>query len=192
MFLQTDDVTHRNFYTEQFICADTFTLLHTEVCAQVNSYTQTPLHTDAFTQKIASVLHKDAFAQQKRHAGAFTHRTLYAEKLLHRTTFAQKKLHKKTLTQKNVSTETAQKIYTPKLLRAETLPRTTFTQKKIRTETFVHCSFYTDVFTHRCPYTKNLSHRNLCTQYAFTHNHFLHREALLPFLDRLIRVPPPK
>ena len=107
MFLQTDDGTHRNFYTEQFICADTFTK---GVCAQRNSYTQTPLHTDVFTQKIASVLHKDAFAQQKRHAGAFTHRTLYAEKPLDRTTFAQKNYTKNVDTEKRVHRDCTKKI----------------------------------------------------------------------------------
>ena len=42
-FLQTDDVTHRNLYIEQFFCADTLT--------QRNLCTDKFLHTDSFTHR---------------------------------------------------------------------------------------------------------------------------------------------
>ena len=162
------------FYKQTTLRTETFTLNNLSAQIPLHCYTQRFVHRLTLTRrrlytqmllrkKIASVLHKDAFAQQKRHAGAFTHRTLYAEKLLHRTTFAQKKLHKKTLTQKNVSTETAQKIYTPKLLRAETLPRTTFTQKKsaqkpLCTAVFTRTFSHTDALTQKIFHTQKLVH----------------------------------
>ena len=163
--LQTDDVAHRDLYTEQLLCADTLR----EICAQRNFYTQTPLRTEAstqrsfYTQKLlhTDALHKDAFAPINKGTQALLH-----QNLLHRETFAQnscytkKLLHRKALTQKNLPTQTAQRsFYIPKLLLAETLPRAAFThrnfsaQKPLRTEGFMHSSFYTDAFAHRCLYT---------------------------------------
>ena len=65
-YLQPDDVTHRSLYTTQSsFYAQVF--LHREVCAQRNFCTQTPLHTEAFTQR-RKFLHTDALCKD-----AFAH-----------------------------------------------------------------------------------------------------------------------
>ena len=56
-FLQTDDLTHRNLYTEQFLCVDTLT--------QTGSCTDKLLHADAFT-------HRGFYAKKNTHRGFYT------------------------------------------------------------------------------------------------------------------------
>ena len=136
------------------------------ICARRNFYTQTPLHTGAFTQKkhytqkllLTDALYKNVFARKK------AHRRFYPQNLLHRETFAQnnnfytkKLLHKQILTDRNLYTQTwtAPFFYTPKLCPEQ------FLCKIFRTETFTHIFFthnifYIDVCTHRCFYTYTL------------------------------------
>ena len=129
------------------------------VCARRTFYTQTPLHTGAFTQKtfytqkflLTDALHKDAFAHIK------AHRRFYTQNLLHRDTFAQNnsfytknKLHKQILTHKNLYTQTwTAHFFTLKLLHAETLPRTVFVQIFPYGNLYAHF-FYAQQFLHRC------------------------------------------
>ena len=190
MFLQTDDGTHRNFYTEQFICADTFT--------QGGLCTEKLLHADAFTHRCFYAKNCQCFAQRCLCATKKARRRFYTQNPLRRETFGQnnfctKKLHKKRWHRKTCPQRLHKKNYTPKHLHAETLPRTTFTletfpHRNLCALQFLHGRFHTQMPLHK----KSFTHRNLCTQHAFTHNQLLHREALLPLLDRLIRVPPPK
>ena len=165
--------------------------LYTQRLLRKENFTQTFIHTDA--------LHKDAFARINKGTQALLHTEPFkTEKpLAQNSSYTTKLLRRKTLTQKNLCTQTQtpqRSFYTPKLLHAETLPRTTFThrffsaQKPLRTEVLMHSFFHslhTDAFTQ-----KTFTHRNLCTQHAFTHSQFLHREALLPLLHHLLSSSP--
>ena len=191
---------HRNLYTSSFYAQ---ILFHREVCAQINFYTQTPLHTEVFTQKknTQRFLHTDALhncTKMLLHAQIKAHKRIYTQNLLHRETFAQNNFyakkfsHRKTLTQKKCHNRLHHEVFTHHFfLHAKTLPRAVFphrhfsAQKPLRTEVSMDSSFYTDAFTHRCLYTQKLLHTNLSTQHAFTHSQFLHGEALLPLLDHL-------
>ena len=180
--LRTETFTQSSFYAQ--------ILLHREVCAQINFYNQTPLHRGFYAKKFYTrkVLYTDAL-----HEGACTRMNKGTQALLHTEPFTQRNhcteqlLHKETFTQENfdtakMPTQTAHtSFYTPKLLRAETLPRAAFThgnlspaQKPLRTEVFMHSSFYTDPFTQRCIYTKKLLHTaRFYTQPAFTQGGFV-------------------
>ena len=146
-------------------------------------YTQKFLHTDA--------LHKDAFArinqgtQALLHTEPFTQRNLCTEQFLHKETFTQESFDIE-----NLSTQTAQRSYTPKLLHAETLPRAAFTEAFPHRSLYAQKSLCTAVFTqtllHTYAFTQNnFTHRSLCTQHAFPHSQLLQGEALLPLLDHL-------
>ena len=162
-------------------------------------YTQTPLHTESFTQRSfytqkclhTDALHKNVFARKNKgtqallHTEPFTQRNLCTEQILHKETLTQK-----TLTLKNSSAQIAQKNTYRFLLAHRNFTHYSFyTQKIFRTDTFMHRSLYARKFLHRRFYTqmllhrKTFTHRNLCTQHAFTHNQLLHREVLLPLLD---------
>ena len=95
-FLQTDDVTHRNLYTEQVLCADTLT--HRGLC------TGKLLHADALPHRL---LRKEAFTHRrfytpmlctkmflhaliKAHRRFYTQNLFYTEKPLRRTVFTQR------------------------------------------------------------------------------------------------------
>ena len=139
-------------------------------------YTQKFLHTDA--------LHKDAFArinqgtQALLHTEPFTQRNLCTEQFLHKETFTQESFDIE-----NLSTQTAQRSYTPKLLHAETLPRAAFTeafphrslyaQKSLCTAVFTQTLLHTDAFTQKNFYTQKLVHTaRFYTQPAFTRRGF--------------------
>ena len=144
----------RYSYTERFV--------HREFFARRRLYTRRLLCKEVFTQKFlrTDALHKDAFARTKKtHTQALSH-----TELLHREAFAQNNFWTKTLTQKIVHTDC-----TKKFLHTETFTRRNFTQnsfytqnfsaqKPLRTEVFMHNSFYTDAFAHRCLYTEKLFH----------------------------------
>ena len=171
--LQTDDVTYRNLYTEQLLCADTYiyTLTQRGLCEDKLLHADAFTHRGFYAKKFYIVLHTQVLYTDALHKGAFTRINKRTQALLHTEPFTQrnlcteqflhkKLLHRKALIPKNLSTQTAQKK-TPKLLRAETLPRAAFThrtfsaQKPLRTEVFMHSSFYIGPFTHRCLYTEN-------------------------------------
>ena len=120
--------------------------------------------------------------------------------------------HKEICTHR-LHTEVFTDFYRPTFVHAETLhSRIFFAQKPLRTNKITHNNFYRQTaFTHRkfsaqkgLQFTHNIfyiptllrtdvftqsqtqiAHRNLCTQHAFTHGQFLHREALFPLLDHL-------
>ena len=170
----------RGLCTDKLLHAEAF-----EVFTQRSFTHRRFLYTDA--------LHKDAFTRINKGTQALLHTELFTQRNL----CTEQLLHKETLTQENcdaekLPTQAAQRsFYTPKLLRAETLPRAAFrhrnfsAQKHLRTEVFMPSSFYTPF----CPliplHRKTFTHRSFCTQHAFTHSQLLHGEALLPLLDHL-------
>ena len=160
----------RYSYTERFV--------HREFFARRRLYTQRLLCKEVFTQKFlrTDALHKDAFARTKK---THTHRRFYTqnfyiEKPLRRTTFRQK------LWRRKLSTQTAQRNFcTPKLLHAETLPRTAFTHRAFRHRNlYAQKSLCTTVFTQTPLHTDAFTQKNFST-------------ALLPLLDHLPFVFPP-
>ena len=177
-------------------------LLHREVCAQINLYTQTPLHTGVFyakrfyTQKFlyTDALHKDAFTRIDIKA----HRRFYTQNLLHRETFAQNNfytktlLHRETLTEKIAHTDCTKKFlhtktFTQKLYPEQFSHRFFSAQKPLRTEvlcTTVFTPTITDPFTHRCLYTEKTD-TETSAHSTLLHSQFFHGETLLPLLDHL-------
>ena len=202
--LQTDDVTYRNLYTEQLLCADTYIYIYTLTQRGLCDFTRRRLYTQRLLHK--EVLHTQVLYTDALHKGAFTRINKRTQALLHTEPFTQrnlcteqflhkKELHRKGLIPKNLPTQTAQKK-TPKLLRAETLPRATFThrnfsaQKPLRTEVFMHSSFYTGPFTHRCLYTENFYTQNLLhTAHFYTQPAFTRRGFASPSWSPAFRVP---
>ena len=203
--LQTDDVTHRNLYTEQLLCADTLT--------QRGLCTDKLLHADAFTQRgfYAKTFYTQKFLYTDAlHKYAFTHINKGTQALLHTEPFTQRSLcteqllHTETFTQENFDAEKiAHTDCTKKFLQTETFTRRNFTQrsfytenfsaqKPLRTEVFIHSSFYTDPFTHRCLYTeKKSTHRSFCTRF-YTRPAFTRRGFASPSWSPTFRVPPLK
>ena len=78
-FAHTD--LHRSFYTQ--------TLLHTEAFTHKHVYTQRLLHTDTFT-------HRHFYMQKLRHTDAFTHRRCYTQTLLHTDAFTHRRCYTQT------------------------------------------------------------------------------------------------
>ena len=146
MLLQTDDVTHKNLYTEHLSCADTLT--------QGGLCTDKLLHADAFTHRgfyakkfytpkflYTDALHKDAFTRINKGTQALLHpETFCTQKPLHRTVFTQ------TFTQESFDTEKiAPTDCTKKFLHTETFTRRNFTQSSF----YIQKLFRTEAFTHR-------------------------------------------
>ena len=131
-FLQVDDVTHRNLYTEE--------LLRRYLCTKKRLYTDAFTHRGFYAKKEVST-HScfDAFArinvtQAFLHTEPFPQRNLCTEQFLHMFF-----LHKKHLTQKNLYTQTAHNFFTDPLYCTGN-----FIQNKIYTaEPFSHRSLYT-------------------------------------------------
>ena len=92
MFLHT-----RHFYTQ--------TLLHTGAFTYRQFYTQTLLHTVAFTHKVFThrrfyrqkLLHTDPFTHRRFYTDAFTHRRFYTQTLLHTYAFTHRRFYTQTL-----------------------------------------------------------------------------------------------
>ena len=97
------------FYTQ--------TLLHTDAFTHRNFYTQTLLHTDVFTRCFCTRTH------------TFTHKRFYTQTLLHTDPFTYRPFYTQT-------------FYTQKLLHTEAFThRNFYTQKLLHTNTFTHRSF---------------------------------------------------
>ena len=124
--LDTKVFTHRNFYTSSFY-TDAFThrrfyrqrLLLTETCTHRRFYIQTLLHRHVYTQ---TRLHTDAFT----HRDFYTHRNFYTQTLLHTETFThtdtfytQTLLHTDAFTQRDFYTHTHRRFYTQTLSHTE-------------------------------------------------------------------------
>ena len=121
--IQPLHVSIADFYTQ--------TLLHTDAFTHRRFYTQTPLHTDAFTHR--PLLHTDAF----------THRHFYTQKLLHTEAF------------------THRGFYTQTPLHTDALHTDAFTHRPFYTQTLLHSNTFhaQRLFTHRSFYTqKHFSH----------------------------------
>ena len=131
-------------------------------------YTKIIWHKETCTHK----LHTEAFTD-------FYRPTFVHAETLPRAVFTQQKLFR-------TEAFTHKQNYAQQFLQTDGF----YTQKVLRTEgfTLTHNIFYiptllrTDVFTQS---QTQIAHRNLCTQHAFTHSQFLHREALFPLLDHL-------
>ena len=112
-------------------------------------YTQTLLHTDAFT-------HRRFYTQTLLHTDAFTHRRFYTQMLLHTETFTHRRFY--TLLRQLLHTEA-------------------FTHSEAFTDTFTHRHFYTQTLytdTHRRFYnSRSFRHTD-----AFTHKHLRTEDGL--------------
>ena len=139
-FLQTDDVMHRSLCTEQFLCADTLTLLHT------NAFTHRGLKKFLHRSFYTPMLCTKMLLHVWRHTGAFTHRTFYTGKPFHRTAFTQRSFYKEKLWHRETCTHR--------------LHKEAFTHQSFYTETFPHRSLYAQKFLHIAVFT----HRRFCTQ----------------------------
>ena len=167
--IQPLHVSIADFYTQ--------TLLHTDAFTHRHFYTQTPLHTDAFTHRhfyTQTILHTDTFThrpafkhRQLLHTEAFTHRSFYTQKLLHTDTFTHRRFYTQTLL--HTDSFTHRRFYTQTILHTDA-----FTHRHFYTQTLLH----TDAFTHRRFYTQTLlhtdafTHRRFYTQTTFTHRRF--------------------
>ena len=178
-FLQTDDVTHRNLYTEQFLRADILT--QRGLCTK-------KLYTDAFTHR-GFYAKKDVFTQmfctkmllraKIKHIGIFTHRTFATEKPLHRTVFTHVFSTQKTFdTEKLVHTDCAQKF-----LQTDFFTRRNFTQSSFYTAIFfshrnlyaqkiVMCSSFYKHFYRHTVFTQKILRTEILRTEGFTHNIF--------------------
>ena len=188
--------TRRYSYTERFLHREAFSHrpLHTPRLLCKEFFTQISFHTDA--------LHKDAFA------GIKAHRLFYTQNLLHREAFAQNSFYPRSFyTEKFQPRETCthrlhKEVFgTPRLLRAETLPRAAFThiffsaQKPLCTKVFLHNC--TTVFSHRhflhldAFIRKAFTHRKLCAQHDCTHSRLFTQRLCFSFLITycIFRVP---
>ena len=121
--------------------------LHTDTLSHGTFHTQTPLHTDAFTQKF---LHTDAFI----------HRSFCTQTLLHTGVFTQAFLHTKTSS--NSARRFSLQTYGDIRLQTQTLLyRDTF-----QTNVFTSRNFYAHKFLHTAIFTQS----NFCTQKRFLHS----------------------
>ena len=102
----------------------TQTLLHTDAFTHKNFYTQTVLHTDAFTRRRFYTQTRFTHAHTLSHTNAFTHRRVYTQTLLHTDAFTRRcflhthtRFHTQTLF-------THRRFYTERLLHTDTFTQT--------------------------------------------------------------------
>ena len=130
-------------------------------------YTQTHLHTDAFT-------HRSVYTQTLLHTEAFTHRRFLTQTLdifTHIGFYTQTPLHtdtrhfytEKAFTHRRLYTHTQTLLYPDACTHTHTLSRT---------NAFAHRSFYTQRLLHSF-YTQKLLHTD-----TFTHRHFYPQKLL--------------
>ena len=120
--IQPLHVSIADFYTQTLLHTDAFT--HRSFYTQRLLYTQTLLHTDTFT-------HRRIYTQTLLHTEAFTHRSFYTQRLLHTDSFTHRRF-------------THRRFYAQTLLHTDA-----FTLKHFsRTEAFTHRSFYTQKHFH--------------------------------------------
>ena len=161
--------------------------LHREACAQRNFCTQTPLHTEVFTQR-RKFLHTDAlyeevFARINKGTQAFLHteplpqRNLCTEQFLHTDFLAPKKIN----TEKIVHTDCTKKNAHRLFCTQKTLPRTVCTQQQLfRTEAFPDIFFKcTAVITDRWFLHRKFSAQKSYAQKVLRTTVFLHTAAFI-------------
>ena len=166
-------MTRRSFYTQ--------TLLHTNAFTHRRFYTLKLLHTKAFT-------HKPFYTQALLHTGHFTHRPLYTQTILHtpfytdtcthRRFYTQTLLHRRFYTQTLLYTDpfTHRRFYTQTLWHTDPFThRRFYTQMLLHTGAFTHRPFYTQALLHTDPFT----HRPFFTQTLLHTNAFTHTQTLL-------------
>ena len=188
-FLQTGDVTHRNLYREQFLRADILT--HRSLCTFAFC-TQTPLHTEVFTQRRkylhTDALYKDAFARINKgttyaflHTEPFPQRSLCTEQFLHMFFLHEHNIwHRETCTHRlhtEVFTDRRfcmQKLYAEQFLHS----RNFFAQKPLRTKTIIYTQqflqtdrFYTQKVSESSPH-RSLRHIRFLRKTFFTYRRF--------------------
>ena len=155
-FLQTDGVTHRSLYTEQLLRAD---ILTQRVLCTKNFCTQTPLHTEVFTQRRKCFVQRCFFAHINKGTQAFLHTEPFPQRSLCTEQFSHMFfLHKKPLTQRNLYTLIAHRsFYRP----------TFFCTHKFYPELFLPSFFF-------C--TENLYAQKIIYTAVFTDRRFLHKK----------------
>ena len=163
----------RRFYTE--------TLLHTEAFTHRHFYTQTLSHRDVFHAHTDVFSHAHFYTQTLLHThivlhrDAFTHKGLYAQKPLHADTFTDRHFYTQTLcTQTRLHAEafTSRRFSTqtlwPTFLHTDPFThRHVYTQKLLHLDAFPHRRFYTDYCTHRRSYRQNPLHTGALQADAF-------------------------
>ena len=190
-WLQCLIVEAKQLYTE--------TLLHTNIAPgdaftprrcytqRLWHYTQTLLHTDAFT-------HRPFYTETLLHTEACTHRPFYTQIYWQRNTFTHTLLHTNIFTQRRCTHRPfepchgsvrlqchiveAKQLYTETLSRTKPAHRDAFTPKRFYTQTLLHDTqtlLHTDAFTHKYIYRETLLHTD-----AFTYKH-LHTETCRHF-----------
>ena len=163
--------------------------LHREACAQRNFCTQTPLHTEVFTQR-RKFLHTDAlyeevFARINKGTQAFLHteplpqRNLCTEQFLHTDFLAPKKINTEKIVHTDCTKKNAHRLFcTQKLYPEQFVPSSNSSAQKPFRTYFLNAQqllqtdgFYTESFPHR-----SLTHRRFYAQQFFLHTAaFIHR-----------------
>ena len=137
----------RRFYTE--------TLLHTDAFTHSSFYTQTLLHRDAFT-RTKTFTHRRFYTRTLLHTDPFTHILFYTQTLLHIKAFTHRSSYTQTLLQTDVFTH--RPFYTQTHLHAEA-----FTPRRFSTQKLL----LTDSCTHRRSYRQNPLHTGAFTGRRF-------------------------
>ena len=177
-FLQTDGVTHRSLYTEQLLRAD---ILTQRVLCTKNFCTQTPLHTEVFTQRRKCFVQRCFFAHINKGTQAFLHTEPFPQRSLCTEQFSHMFfLHKKPLTQRNLYTQIAHRSFyrptffgTHKFYPELFLPRFFFLHRKpLCTKNNIHSSFYRQTV-----FAQKVLHTEVLRTEGFTYSIILHTDA---------------
>ena len=97
-------------------------------------YTQTLVHTDAFTRR-------PCHSQTLLRTDSCTHRKVYTQTPLHTDSFTHQRFHTQTLVYAGESTH--RRVYTGRLLFADRFTYRPFTHTDTQTHTHMHATFYT-------------------------------------------------
>ena len=133
--LHENTLTHRRFYTQ--------TLLHTYAftCRCLFTDAHRLSHTNAFTHRRFCTQTQTLF-----HTDPFTHRRFYTQTLLHTYAFTHGRFYTQTLLHTGAFTH--RRFYTQTLLHTDAFPhRPFYTQTLLHTNTFTHRRFHRDFYT---------------------------------------------
>ena len=183
----TDTFTHRRSYTKRFY---TQTPLHTGAFTHRRFYTQAPILIRTFTHTHRFYTQTLLHTQMSLHTDTFTHRRFYTQTLFHTDSdsFPHRHFYTQTLLHiLHIGAFTHRRMYTRTLLH-----RCSYTQTLLHTDAFhsTHRRFYTqtllhtDAFTQRRFYTDDFYTQTLLNTDNFTHRSFytqtlLHTDLLL-------------
>ena len=163
--------THTRPYTKKLLDTDTFTQkpLHGEAFTNRSFYSEKLLQTEAFTHRsfytngrfyTQKLFHRQAFARRN-----FAHERFYTQKLSHREAFAQTSFYSQVFVSQS-------SVYAEQLLHTEALTQRG-SERPLHREAFTHRNFTNrHLYTHRCLYTE---HRSFCTQTPLHKAAFIHK-----------------